>query len=78
MDKKNFTQYNDLIYSLEELEKESWDRLVIGATKSKDAFHTPCIATLNQNEVSIRTVVLRKAIPSERELRFHTDIRSNK
>ena len=78
MDKKNFTQYNDLVYSLEELEKESWDRLVIGATKSKDAFHTTCIATLNQHEVNMRTVVLRKAIPSERELRFHTDIRSNK
>lgn len=78
MDKKNFTQYNDIIYSLEELEKESWERLVNGATKSKDAFHTPSIATLNQNEVSMRTVVLRKAIPSEKELRFHTDIRSNK
>lgn len=78
MDKKNFTQYNNLIYSLEELEKESWDRLVIGATKSKDAFHTPCIATLNQHEVNMRTVVLRKAIPSAKELRFHTDIRSRK
>lgn len=78
MDKNNFTQYNDINYSLEELEKESWERLVVGATKSKDAFHTFSIATQNQDEISLRTVVLRKAIPSERELRFHTDIRSKK
>ena len=78
MDNKNLTQYNDINYSLDELEKESWERLVVGATKSKDAFHTFSIATQNQDEINLRTVVLRKAIPSERELRFHTDIRSNK
>ena len=64
--------------TLEELEQDAWDRLFIGATKSRDSFHTPCVATINQGDVSIRTVVLRKAIPSTKELRFHTDIRSRK
>jgi len=69
---------NDISYNLSDLEKDCWSRLVTGATKSKDSFHTPSIATLNHGEVSMRTVVLRKSIPSERVLRFHTDIRSNK
>jgi len=65
-------------YHLLELEKDSWDRLVTGAVKSRTPFHTPSIATLHQGEVSLRTVVLRKTLPTERELRFHTDIRSPK
>lgn len=65
-------------YSLDEIEKDCWLRLVNGATKSRDPFHTPCVATLKNGEVSMRTVVLRKALPASRELRFHTDIRSNK
>ncbi len=65
-------------YHLPELEQDCWDRLVSGATKSRSPFHTPCVATLNQEEVSLRTVVLRKALAKERELRFHTDIRSPK
>ena len=69
---------NNISYNLSDLEKDCWSRLVTGATKSKDSFHTPSIATLSQSEVSMCTVVLRKAIPTERALRFHTDIRSNK
>jgi 3-hydroxyisobutyrate dehydrogenase len=69
---------NEFSYNLTDLEKDCWSRLVTGATKSKDSFHTPSIATLSQGEVSMCTVVLRKAIPTERALRFHTDIRSNK
>jgi 3-hydroxyisobutyrate dehydrogenase len=65
-------------YHLPELEKDCWDRLETGANKSKNAFHTPCVATLHQDEVSLRTVVLRKVLAQERELRFHTDIRSPK
>jgi 3-hydroxyisobutyrate dehydrogenase len=65
-------------YQLPELERDCWNRLVTGATKSRSPFHTPCVATLNQEEVSLRTVVLRKALAKERELRFHTDIRSPK
>lgn len=69
---------NNLSYDLEALEKDCWTQLVNGANKSRDSFHTPCIATLNKGESSLRTVVLRKAFPLEKELRFHTDTRSPK
>ena len=65
-------------YHLPELEQDCWDRLVTGAIKSRTPFHTPSIATLHQGDVSLRTVVLRKTLPMERELRFHTDVRSPK
>jgi 3-hydroxyisobutyrate dehydrogenase len=65
-------------YHLPELEQDCWDRLVTGAVKSRTPFHTPSIATLHQGEVNLRTVVLRKTLATERELRFHTDIRSPK
>lgn len=65
-------------YQLPDLEKDCWDRLVTAAVKSRTPFHTPSIATLHQGEVSLRTVVLRKTLPTERELRFHTDVRSPK
>ena len=65
-------------YHLPQLEQDCWDRLVTGAVKSRTPFHTPSIATLHQGDVSLRTVVLRKTLPTERELRFHTDIRSPK
>jgi pyridoxamine 5'-phosphate oxidase len=69
----NYTEY-----SLNELEQDCWNRLVTGAIKSRNPFHTPSVATLSKGEVSMRTVVLRKALPLERELRFHTDVRSIK
>lgn len=68
--------YND--HGLEDLEQDCWSRLVTGATKSRTPFHTPFVATLANGEVSLRTVVLRDTLPIERELRFHTDIRSPK
>ncbi len=78
MEKKEHS-YNDYTqYNLSELEQDCWDRLVSGAVKSRTPFHTPSIATLQQGDVSLRTVVLRKTLPTERELRFHTDIRSPK
>ncbi|UAJ14825.1 pyridoxamine 5'-phosphate oxidase family protein [Aquirufa lenticrescens] len=69
---------NYIDYSLTDLEQDCWSRLVTGAKKSRTPFHTPCVATLGNGEVSLRTVVLRKTLPEERELRFHTDIRSPK
>ncbi len=69
---------NNIGYRLEDLEKDCWLRLVNGAIKSRDPFHTPCVATIDSGEVNMRTVVLRKALPTHRELRFHTDTRSNK
>ncbi len=69
---------NNIGYNLEDLEKDCWLRLVNGAIKSRDPFHTPCVATIDSGEVNMRTVVLRKALSTLRELRFHTDTRSNK
>lgn len=69
---------NNIGYNLEALEKDCWLRLVNGAVKGRDPFHTPCVATVSNGEVNMRTVVLRKALPALRELRFHTDIRSKK
>jgi pyridoxamine 5'-phosphate oxidase len=69
---------NNIGYNLEALEKDCWLRLVNAAIKSRDPFHTPCVATIDRGEVNMRTVVLRKALPILRELRFHTDTRSNK
>lgn len=69
---------NSISYSIDELEKDCWIQLVNGAIKSRSPFHTPCVATLNNGALSMRTVVLRKAFPLLKELRFYTDIRSNK
>ncbi len=69
---------NQISYTLEEIEKDCWIRLVNGAVKSRDAFHTPAVATIYNGEVHMRTVVLRRALPLIKVLRFHTDIRSNK
>ena len=69
---------NNISYSLSDLEKDIWNRLVNGAVKSRDPFHTPSVATHSGNDISLRTVVLRKAFPESKELRFHTDTRSKK
>ncbi|NQW78964.1 MAG: pyridoxamine 5'-phosphate oxidase family protein [Chitinophagaceae bacterium] len=75
---KDEVTINSISFSIDELEKDCWIQLVNGAIKSRSPFHTPCVATLNNSEVSMRTVVLRKALPLLKELRFHTDTRSNK
>jgi pyridoxamine 5'-phosphate oxidase len=69
---------NSTSYTIEELEKDCWLRLLNGSLRSKDDFHTGSVATLKDSEVSLRTVVLRKVIPSQKEVWFHTDIRSPK
>jgi 3-hydroxyisobutyrate dehydrogenase len=69
---------NNIAYSLTDLEIDTWKRLVNGAVKSRDPLHTPSVATHSGNDVSLRTVVLRKVIPETKELRFHTDTRSKK
>jgi len=69
---------NNIAYSLSDLEKDIWNRLVNGAVKSRNPFHTPSVATHSSNDISLRTVVLRKAVPESKELRFHTDTRSKK
>ncbi|MFZ9145956.1 MAG: pyridoxamine 5'-phosphate oxidase family protein [Sediminibacterium sp.] len=78
MDAFNNVVINNIPYSLTDLEIDTWNRLVNGAVKSRDPLHTPCVATHSGNDISLRTVVLRKAIPETKELRFHTDTRSKK
>jgi len=69
---------NNIVYTLTDLEKDTWNRLVNGAVKSRDPLHTPCVATQCNGDINLRTVVLRKAIPESKELRFHTDTRCKK
>ncbi|MBY0479531.1 MAG: pyridoxamine 5'-phosphate oxidase family protein [Chitinophagaceae bacterium] len=69
---------NDLFYTLEDLDKDCWVRLLNGALKSKDEFHTAAVATLQDGDINFRTMVLRKVIPQEKQIHFHTDIRSKK
>ncbi len=69
---------NNLPYNLEEILADCWHRLVNGEKSAKHPFHCPTLGTLHNNEVELRTVVLRKAIPSDRTLIFYTDNRSPK
>lgn len=55
-----------------------WNSLEEGAKKRNHRFHTGVIATIHEGEPEARTVVLRKAIPQQRVLIFHTDKRSKK
>jgi 3-hydroxyisobutyrate dehydrogenase len=78
MEALNQATINNIVYTLPDLENDTWNRLVNGAVKSRDAFHTPCVATQCNGDINLRTVVLRKALPEIKELRFHTDTRSKK
>ncbi len=78
MEALNQVTINNIAYSLSDLEKDTWNRLVNGAVKSRDPFHTPSVGTHSGYDISLRTVVLRKAFPESKELRFHTDTRSKK
>lgn len=64
--------------TLESIEHESWQDMQRGAVNSKDDYHQPVIATLHNGLPSVRTVVLRKALPNFKQLIFHTDVRSAK
>ena len=78
MEKHPQITLNQIDYNLSSLEKDCWQRLITGAQKSRHPFHTPSVASFTKEGISLRTVVLRKAIIESRELRFHTDIRSPK
>ncbi|MHA8105954.1 hypothetical protein [Aquirufa sp. 5-AUSEE-100C1] len=78
MEKQPQITFSQIDYNLSDLEKDCWHRLVTGAQKSRHPFHTPSVASFAKEGISLRTVVLRKAIEETRELRFHTDRRSPK
>ena len=59
-----------LTYTLTEIEKDCWLRLLNGSLRSKDAFHNPVVANVSGNLPVTRTVVLRKVITAEKKLFF--------
>jgi pyridoxamine 5'-phosphate oxidase len=65
-------------YNLEGIEKDCWLRLLNGCLRYKDPLHNPVVANVNSKGVNMRTVVLRKVSQQEKQLAFHTDIRSGK
>ncbi len=67
--------YDDLDGSL----VEAWRLLEEGVRDRHSPCHTPSLCTLDAEGLpAVRTVVLRAALPEERLLRFHTDLRSHK
>ena len=67
-----------LTYTLAEIEKDCWLRLLNGSLRSKDPFHNPVVANVSGSIPVTRTVVLRKVITADKKLFLHTDIRSKK
>lgn len=66
---------NDLIAIL----AHAWALLVRGGADRKSPLHTPVVASIDAEGLpQARVMVLRKADPAARTLRFHTDARSPK
>jgi len=65
-------------YDLPGLEKDCWHRLVNGAVQGRNPLHNAVVANMGLPGINMRTVVLRKALPIEKQLSFYTDIRSGK
>lgn len=65
-------------YDLKALEKDCWLRLLNGAVKGRDPMHLMTVATREGEQIGLRTVVLRSAVPGSKKLFFHTDLRSRK
>jgi hypothetical protein len=60
-----------ICYTLNELEQDIWQRL-------SQVFRYGVLATQRTQGPGVRTVVIRKVVPQERTLFFHTDRRSAK
>lgn len=69
---------NDIAYTLSDIEKDCWARLLNGSLRAKDALHSPTVANVYEQAVSMRTVVLRHTNTLTKQLTFHTDIRAGK
>lgn len=64
---------------LEDIDKDCWQQLAIGAGKPDADFHFLTLSSVDlQSKPQARTVVLRGVDPVSRVLEFHTDIRSAK
>lgn len=63
---------------LNAIEQDLWIRLLNGSLKASNPFHTGVLGTINGDFPELRTVVIRKINAAQKEIRFHTDIRSPK
>ncbi len=64
--------------ALEVILNEVWTMLKRGVTHFNDPFHWPVLGTTGKDGCSLRTVILRQLILSERILVCHTDARATK
>lgn len=67
-----------LQYNLQQIEAGFWQLLHEGTLSHKAPFHHATVATVFEQVPQVRTVILRRVMVSERQLFFHTDIRSPK
>jgi pyridoxamine 5'-phosphate oxidase len=74
----SFITINGVALDLNKLEKDCWLRLLNGSLRSKDAFHTAALANACNDEVHLRTVVLRRVDTVAKTVYVHTDVRSKK
>ena len=72
------TMINQISYDLNGILQDCWHRMINGTTVKNHPFRSPSIATVENDCPVIRTVVLRKALATEKTLIFHTDYRSPK
>lgn len=69
---------NGVLLNLSDIEKDCWQELMKGCMQTRHPFHQPAFASSNNCSPEIRTVVLRKVVPTQKQLYFHTDCRSRK
>ena len=76
---KNTVNINDIDYTLSELEEHLWLLLLNGTLRSKDDFHVAAFGSIDDyGTPDLRTVVVRKALPTEKQIWLHSDIRAAK
>ena len=64
--------------TLDDILENAWAMLERGADRFNDPFHWPVLGTRTRDGCSLRTVILRRFIRSERVLACHTDARATK
>jgi len=64
--------------SLEAVLSGIWQMLQHGVARFNDPFHSPVLATADQDRSALRTVILRQFILTQRVLVCHTDSRAPK
>lgn len=75
----NSIKINDTFFTLPEVEKLAWKKLVNGSIKKKNGFRTMCVGTIAEDgSPSQRIVINRKVDEAKKTAFFHTDNRSRK